>query len=77
MPKSGRCNKAGKVSEILPWTNVPEREAQILFTRVKGLLSEIDQGIHPVCKRFIGVGWRELFTDVRFVEIGRDFTGYV
>jgi len=33
--KSGRCNQAGKISEILPWKNVSQEQAQILFNRVK------------------------------------------
>jgi len=36
--KPGRCNKAGKVSEILPWKNVPEKQTQILFNRVNEIV---------------------------------------
>jgi len=32
--KSGRCNQAGEVPEILPWKDVSEEQTQILFNRV-------------------------------------------
>jgi len=36
--KSGRCNQAGEVIEILPWKDVSEEEAQILFNRVNEIV---------------------------------------
>jgi len=32
--KPGGCNQAGEVPEILPWKDVSEKQAQILFNRV-------------------------------------------
>jgi GxxExxY protein len=32
--KSGGCNQSGEVPEILPWKDVSEEQAQILFNRV-------------------------------------------
>jgi len=32
--KPGGCNQAGEVPEILPWKDISEEEAQILFNRV-------------------------------------------
>ena len=36
MFKPGRCDKAGKIFENLPWKDVYSKKAQILFNRVKG-----------------------------------------
>ncbi len=38
MFKSRRCNKAGKISENLPWKNVPEKQTQILFNWVNEIV---------------------------------------
>jgi len=49
--KPGGCNQAGEVPEILPWKDISEEQAQILFNRVNKAQLLLAQLNFPFGKR--------------------------